>query len=41
MANPEFHELSETELTAIDLSIDKVDCKKIKLYKTVSKSHGH
>lgn len=35
------HELMETELTAIDLSVEKIDCEKIKLYKSSSKSHGH
>ena len=41
MSSLEKHELMETKLTAIDLSVDKIDCGKIKLYKSWSKSHGH
>ncbi len=33
--------LEKHELTAIDLSVEKIDCEKIKLYKSLSKSHGH
>lgn len=31
----------KTELSTIDLAMDKIDCKKIKSYKSFSKSHGH
>ena len=41
MSSLEKRELVETKLTAIDLSVEKIDCGKIKLYKSWSKSHGH
>ena len=41
MSSLEKHELMKTKLTAIDLSVEKIDCEKIKLYKSLSKSHGH
>ena len=41
MSSLEKRELMETKLTAIDLSVEKIYCGKIKLYKSWSKSHGH